>query len=370
MLHSIPEAVEDIKRGKLVIVVDDKNRENEGDFAAAAEKVTPEMINFMVTKGRGLICTPLLEKRCQELGLERMVKDNSDPMGTAFTVSVDKCGDGVTTGISASDRAKTVRALSDPKTRPHHLNRPGHVFPLIAKEGGVLRRTGHTEAAVDLARLAGLTPAGILVEIMNEDGSMARLPQLETISKTLGIKIISIEDLVAYRMRCDSLIGHRESFPVHTRFGDFQFHAYEQTTDGQYHYVLTRGMWHADDEVLVRVHSLREKNDLIAFLTSDTRAQLESVFNLIQRDGKGAVIFVNPQETQRSTRDRIAGFQSAQNRENYDNPAVKMDQKDYGIGAQIIRELGIRKLKLITRKPSKRIGIEGYGIQITAHVNW
>lgn len=370
MLHSIPAAIEDIKQGKLVIVVDDKNRENEGDFIAAAEKVTPEMVNFMVTKGRGLICVPLLEKRCQELQLDRMVKDNSDPMGTAFTVSVDKCGDGVTTGISVSDRAKTVRALTDPKTRPHHLNRPGHIFPLIAKEGGVLRRTGHTEAAVDLARLAGLTPAGILVEIMNEDGSMARLPQLEVTSKALGIKIISIEDLVAYRMRCDSLIEHKDSFPVRTRFGDFQFHTYEQTTDGQYHYALTKGLWNAADAVLVRVHSLREKNDLIAFLTSDTRAQLEPVFNLIQKSGKGAVIFVNPQETKSSLRDRIAGFQSAQNKKNYGNPTVKMDQKDYGVGAQIIRELGIRKLELITRKPLKRIGIEGYGIQIVANVNW
>lgn len=364
MLHSIPEAIEDIRQGRLVIVVDDEHRENEGDFIAAAEKVTPEMINFMVTQGRGLICVPLTERRCKALQLERMVEDNSDPMGTAFTVSVDKAGDGVTTGISASDRAKTVRALANPHTKPEQLNRPGHLFPLIAKAGGVLRRTGHTEAAVDLARLAGLTPAGVLVEIMNEDGSMARLPQLERRSKELGIKIISIKDLVAYRMQHDSLIQREEAFPVHTRFGDFQFYAYRQTTNGQYHYALTKGCWDGRDEVLVRVHALQQRNDLIAFLTSDTREQLEPVFKLIQADGKGAVVFVNPQQTPGELQARIAGFKRAQRQEDYSNPPLSMDEKDYGIGAQIIHELGIRRLRLITRKPQKRIGIEGYGIQV------
>lgn len=370
MLHTIPEAIEAIRQGRLVIVVDDENRENEGDFIGAAEKVTPEMINFMVTEGRGLICAPLLEQRCHALQLERMVKHNSDPMGTAFTISIDKRGDGVTTGISASDRAKTIRALTDPEMRPQDLNRPGHVFPLIAKEGGVLRRTGHTEAAVDLARLAGLTPAGVLVEIMNKDGSMARLPELERLSEKLNIEIITIKDLVAYRMRHDSLIQREERFPVHTRFGEFAFHAYRQTNDDQYHYALTKGLWDARDEVLVRVHTLQHKNDLIAFLTSNTQEELEPAFQLIQKASRGAIVFVNPQQTPDSMRDRVAQFKGAQARAHYGNPAVKMDQKDYGIGAQIIHELGIQKLKLITRRPQKRIGIEGYGIRVVGSVSF
>jgi 3,4-dihydroxy 2-butanone 4-phosphate synthase/GTP cyclohydrolase II len=268
-LNSIEEAIEDIRQGKVIIVVDDEDRENEGDFLAAAEKITPEMINFMATHGRGLICAPLTESRCKELELHAMVTNNTDIMETAFTVSVDLRGDGVTTGISASDRAKTVKALVNPETKPHDLGRPGHIFPLIAKQGGVLRRTGHTEAAIDFARLAGFKPAGVIVEIMNEDGTMARLPQLVEVAKKFDLKLVSIEDLVAYRMQHDSLIVKKEDFEIQTRFGQFRLRAYLQTTNKQVHLALTKGTWNKGESIVTRINSTQINNDILGTLTNN-----------------------------------------------------------------------------------------------------
>ncbi|WP_339653914.1 3,4-dihydroxy-2-butanone-4-phosphate synthase, partial [uncultured Salegentibacter sp.] len=277
-LHSIQEAIDDIREGKVVIVVDDEDRENEGDFVAAAEKVTPEMINFMATHGRGLICAPITEERCKNLKLEMMVSNNTDPLETGFTISVDLRGKGVTTGISASDRAKTIQSLIDPETKPIDLNRPGHIFPLKAKEGGVLRRTGHTEAAIDFARLAGFEPAGVIVEIMNEDGSMARLPQLMEVAQKFDLKIVSIEALVAYRMQHDSLIEKKEDFDLDTRFGKFRLRAYRQTTNNQVHLALTKGSWKNDEEILVRVNSTLINNDILGTLTNDADKKLDNMF--------------------------------------------------------------------------------------------
>ena len=294
-LHRIEEAINDIRDGKIIIVVDDENRENEGDFLAAAEKVTPEMINFMAKHGRGLICTPLTESRCKELELGMMVNNNTDPMETAFTISVDLRGKGVTTGISAADRALTIQALIDKDTKPFDLARPGHIFPLRAKEGGVLRRTGHTEAAIDFARLAGLQPAGVIVEIMNEDGTMARLPQLLEVAKKFDIKIVSIEDLVAYRMEHDSLIEKREDFEITTRFGKFRLRAYEQTTNHQIHLALTKGSWNAEEAVLTRINSTLVNNDILGTLTNDADSKLDKMFQVINDAGKGAILFINQQ---------------------------------------------------------------------------
>ena len=291
-LNSIEEAIEDIKNGKIVIVVDDEDRENEGDFVAAAEMATPEMINFMATHGRGLICTPIVESRASELELDLMVTKNTDPHHTQFTVSVDKIGDGCTTGISASDRAKTVLALVDEKTKPADLARPGHIFPLKAKPGGVLRRTGHTEAAIDLARLAGCKPAGVIVEIMNEDGTMARLPQLFEIAEQFDLKVISIEDLVAYRMNTESLIHKVEEFDINTEFGDFSFKAYEQTTNGQIHMALTMGEWSVSEPILTRMHSASVGNDIFHLLTNDTTSQLKKAMKAVQKEGKAKPVAV------------------------------------------------------------------------------
>ncbi|HKJ47581.1 MAG TPA: 3,4-dihydroxy-2-butanone-4-phosphate synthase, partial [Christiangramia sp.] len=293
-LDNIQEAIDDIRAGKVIIVVDDIDRENEGDFLAAAEKVTPEMINFMATHGRGLICAPLTEPRCNELKLEMMVGNNTDPMETAFTISVDLRGKGVTTGISASDRAKTIQSLIDPETKPHDLNRPGHIFPLKAKEGGVLRRTGHTEAAIDFARLAGFEPAGVIVEIMNEDGTMARLPQLMEVAKKFDLKIVSIEDLVAYRMQHDSLIEKKEDFELDTRFGKFRLRAYKQTTNSQVHIALTKGSWKPNEEIMVRVNSTMVNNDILGTLTNDADKKLDGMFQAINEEGRGAIVFINP----------------------------------------------------------------------------
>src|SRR6187402_1512069 len=292
-LNTIEEAIEDIRQGKIIIVVDDEDRENEGDFLAAADKVTPEMINFMATHGRGLICAPLTESRCKELGLNSMVNNNTDPMETAFTVSVDLRGDGVTTGISASDRAQTVLSLVDPNVKPHDLARPGHIFPLIAKQGGVLRRTGHTEAAIDFARLAGFKPAGVIVEIMNEDGSMARLPQLVDVAKKFNLKLVSIEDLVAYRMQHDSLIVKKEDFDIETRFGTFRLRAYEQTTNKHIHIALTKGSWSIGEPILTRINSTQINNDILGTLTNNADKKLDDMFHLINEEGKGAVLFIN-----------------------------------------------------------------------------
>ena len=292
-LNTIEEAIEDIRQGKVIIVVDDEDRENEGDFLAAAEKVTPEMINFMATHGRGLICAPLTESRCKELDLHAMVRNNTDHMETAFTVSVDLKGNGVTTGISAADRAKTILSLVDENTKPYDLARPGHIFPLVAKQGGVLRRTGHTEAAIDFARLAGFKSAGVIVEIMNEDGTMARLPQLVEVAKKFDLKLVSIEALVAYRMQHDSLIVKKEDFEIETRFGQFRLRAYLQTTNKQVHVALTKGSWSKGDSILTRINSTQINNDILGTLTNNADKKLDDMFRLINEEGKGAVIFIN-----------------------------------------------------------------------------
>ncbi len=368
-LDRIEDAIEDIRQGKVVIVVDDEDRENEGDFVAAAEMVTPEMINFMTKEGRGLICTPLVESRCQELELDLMVSSNTDPLLTQFTVSVDKIGDGVTTGISAKDRAITVKALVDQNTRPEDLARPGHIFPLIAKPGGVLRRTGHTEAAIDLARLAGLHPAGVIVEIMNEDGTMARLPQLFEIARKFDLKLISIEDLVAYRMENESLIRKKEEFELETEYGLFTLRAYEQTTNGQIHIALTKGSWGKNEPVLVRMHSAAVAHDIFDILTSDTSVQLKKALKKVAAEGKGAVVYMNQGQSSGNLLHRIRDYKNRlENNKAGKKVSFAKDTRDYGIGAQILHDLGITRLKLLTNNPIKRIGITGYGLTIVENI--
>lgn len=370
-LNSISEAIEDIRAGKVIIVVDDEDRENEGDFLAAAEKVTPEMINFMATHGRGLICAPITEKRCKQLNLEMMVGNNTDPMETAFTISVDLKGKGVTTGISAADRAKTVRSLIDKETRPYDLSRPGHVFPLKAKEGGVLRRTGHTEAAIDFARLAGFEPAGVIVEIMNEDGSMARLPQLVEVAKKFDLKLVSIEDLVAYRMQHDSLIVKKEDFDVQTKFGTFRLRAYQQTTNQQVHIALTKGSWKADEQVLVRVNSTLVNNDILGTLTNNADKKLDNMFRAINEEGKGAIVFINQESQSMNLLKRLQELKELQKNGEMKAPPLVMDNKDFGIGAQILHDLEIHKLRLLSNsKQTKRVGMIGYGLEIIEYVNY
>ena len=372
LLNTIEEAIESIKRGEIIIVVDDENRENEGDFVAAAEVISPEKINFMATHGRGLICTPLTEKKCKKLKLDRMVNSTSDPMDTAFTVSVDYKGKDVTTGISAADRSKTIRAMIDKKTRAVDLTRPGHVFPLIAKDGGVLRRTGHTEAAIDFARLAGFEPAGVIVEIMNEDGSMARLPELLKVSKKFDLKIVSIEDLVAYRMQYDSLIEKKWDFNVETRFGQFRLRVYQQTTNQQIHLALTKGSWSEDEAVLTRINSLRISNDILSMLTGEVSRGLDDIFSLINQAEKGAVIFINQQQSSENLLSRIEKFKGMQQKGEVDKaPPIVMDSRDFGIGAQILHDLKIRNLNLISNSNKMpRVGITGYGIKIVGYVNY
>lgn len=370
-LNTIEEAIEDIRQGKVIIVVDDEDRENEGDFLAAAEKITPEMVNFMATHGRGLICAPLTESRCKELGLNAMVTNNTDHMETAFTVSVDLKGHGVTTGISAADRAKTIQALVDPTTKPFDLARPGHIFPLIAKKGGVLRRTGHTEAAIDFARLAGFKPAGVIVEIMNEDGTMARLPQLVEVAKKFDLKLVSIEALVAYRMQHDSLIIKKEDFEIQTRFGAFRFRAYEQITNKQIHIALTKGNWNSGDSVLTRIHSSQVNNDLLGTLTNNVDKQLDDMFKLINEQGQGAVIFVNQDMQSVSLLNRIAELKALQQQGEMKAPKIVIDSKDFGIGAQILHDLDISKIRLISNtEVGKRVGMIGYGLEIVEYVSY
>ncbi|GIZ08710.1 3,4-dihydroxy-2-butanone-4-phosphate synthase [Flavobacterium sp. UMI-01] len=370
-LNTIEEAIEDIRQGKVIIVVDDEDRENEGDFLAAAEKVTPEMINFMATHGRGLICTPLTESRCKELGLHAMVTNNTDPMETAFTVSVDLKGHGVTTGISASDRAKTILSLIDPSTKPHDLARPGHIFPLIAKQGGVLRRTGHTEAAIDFARLAGFHSAGVIVEIMNEDGSMARLPQLIKVAKKFDLKIVSIEALVAYRMQHDSLIQKKEDFDIETRFGTFRLRAYQQTTNKQIHIALTKGTWNLGEPILTRIHSSQVNNDLLGTLTNNVDQQLDDMFKVINDHGKGAFIFINQDMQAVSLLSRLVELKALQESGQMKAPKIVIDSKDFGIGAQILHDIDISKIRLITNSvQGKRVGMIGYGLEITEYVTY
>jgi len=372
-LNTISDAIEDIKKGKVVIVVDDENRENEGDFIAAAEMVTPEMINFMATHGRGLICAPLTEERCEELGLSMMVKNNTVLHNTQFTVSVDLIGQGCTTGISVHDRSKTIKALVDKNTKVHDLGRPGHIFPLRAKEGGVLRRTGHTEASIDLARLAGLQPAGILVEILNEDGTMARLPELIKVAKKFDLKLISIEDLVAYRMEHDSLISKKEDFKINTKYGNFRLRAYQQTTNDQIHIALTKGKWKNTEPVLVKVNSTLINNDILGTLTNNADKKIEDMFSVFNKEGKGAIVFINQQSQSINLLSRLKSLKEAQSDQMVAKaPRIVMDSKDFGIGAQILHDLGIRKIRLVTNSKNikKRVGMIGYGLEISECVNY
>lgn len=370
-LNTIEEAIEDIRQGKIIIVVDDEDRENEGDFLAAADKVTPEMINFMATYGRGLICAPLTESRCKELGLHAMVSNNTDHMETAFTVSVDLKGNGVTTGISALDRAKTIISLIDENTKPHDLARPGHIFPLVAKQGGVLRRTGHTEAAIDFARLAGFKSAGVICEIMNDDGTMARLPELVEVAKKFDLKLVSIEDLVAYRMQHDSLIVKKEDFNIETRFGTFRLRAYVQTTNKQVHIALTKGTWNLGEAVLTRINSSQVNNDLLGTLTNNADQQLDDMFKVINEAGKGAVIFINQDMQSVNLLNRIVELKNLQTEGIMKAPKIIIDSKDFGIGAQILHDIDISKIKLVSNtEQTKRVGMIGYGLEITEYVSY
>ena len=370
-LNTIEEAIADIRQGKVIIVVDDENRENEGDFLAAAELITPETINFMATHGRGLICAPLTEGRCKDLGLHKMVNHNTDPLETAFTVSVDLRGNGVTTGISAGDRAKTVLSLTNNETKAHDLARPGHIFPLIAKEGGVLRRTGHTEAAIDFARLAGLQPAGVIVEIMNDDGSMARLPQLVEVAKKFGLKLVSIEDLVAYRMEHDSLIQKKEAFDIKTRFGNFELRAYQQTTTDQVHIALVRGNWNTGDSILTRINSTLVNNDILGTLTKNPDKALGKMFDRLNAEDKCAIIFINQGSQSKNLLSRLLEFKELQKQGLNETPKIEMDTRDFGIGAQILHDLNISKVRLLTNtKQAKRVGMVGYGLEIVEYVEY
>lgn len=370
-LHTIQEAINDIRDGKVIIVVDDIDRENEGDFLAAAEKATPEMINFMATHGRGLICAPITEERCKELKLDMMVGNSTDPMETGFTISIDLRGNGITTGISASDRAKTVQALIDPETRSFDLSRPGHIFPLKAKEGGVLRRTGHTEAAIDFARLAGFQPAGVIVEIMNENGTMARLPQLIEVANKFDLKVVSIEDLIAYRMQHDSLIEKKEDFDIKTRFGTFRLRAYKQTTNNQVHIALTKGEWKSDEEILIRVNSTLINNDILGTLTNNADKKLDDMFRAINDEGRGAIVFINPVNQSLNLLSRLSELKEVQKEGEMKAPPIIMDTRDFGIGAQILHDLDVHKIKLLSNsQQTKRVGMIGYGLEITKYVNY
>lgn len=371
-LHTIEEAIEDIRNGKIVIVVDDEDRENEGDFITAARNVTPEIINFMATHGRGLICAPLVESRCEELGLQLMVNDNTALHHTPFTVSVDLNGQGVTTGISASDRAKTIRALIDPATKPEDLGKPGHIFPLKAKREGVLRRTGHTEATIDLARLAGFEPAGVLVEIMNEDGSMARMPELIEISRKFDLKIISIEDLVAYRMQHDTLISMEADVNLPTEFGNFRLLAFRQTTNDMVHLALVKGDITPGEPVLVRVHSSCMTGDIFGSFRCDCGPQLHAAMAAIEKEGKGIIVYMNQEGRGIGLINKLKAYQlQEQGMDTVDanlKLGLPMDARDYGVGAQILNYLGATRLRLLTNNPRKRAGLAGYGLEIVENI--
>lgn len=371
-LNKIEEAIEDIRNGKVIIVVDDEDRENEGDFITAARNVTPEIINFMATHGRGLICAPLIEDRCEELGLDLMVKDNNALHETPFTVSVDLLGHGCTTGISASDRAKTVQALINPNTKREELGKPGHIFPLKAKPGGVLRRTGHTEATIDIARLAGFEPAGVLVEIMNEDGTMARLPQLFEIADKFGLKVISIADLVEYRMENESLIERQIGVKLPTVHGDFDLIAFRQTTTGEEHLALVKGEWEKNEPVLVRVHSSCMTGDIFGSCRCDCGPQLHASMEQIEKEGKGVIVYMNQEGRGIGLLNKLKAYKlQEQGRDTVEanlELGFKMDQRDYGVGAQILHDLGVRKMRLMTNNPTKRAGLIGYGLEIVDNV--
>ena len=371
ILDKVSDAIEDVKNGKIIIVVDDENRENEGDFICAADLVTSELINFMAKHARGLICTPITEKRSRKLNLYPMVINNTDPMDTAFTVSVDLKGSGVTSGISASDRSKTIKAIVDKNTKPDDLARPGHIFPLIAKDGGVLRRTGHTEAAIDFARLAGCSPAGVICEIMSEDGSMARVPELIEVAKKLDLKIVSIEDLVAYRMKHDSLITKKESFVFNTKFGDYNLSAFQQTNNNQIHLALSKGEWNENEPVIVRINSSITNNDLLTTLTSKSKNKLDGIFNKINEEKKGVIVFINQPANPVNVLFRLNEIKKLQSKGEYKTPPVIMDEKDFGIGAQILHDLKIHKIRLLTNSTQiKRVGMIGYGLEIVEYINY
>lgn len=372
MLDTIESAIEDLKKGKLLIVVDDEDRENEGDFITAAANVTPEIINFMSKFGRGLICAPVTEERCDELKLNLMVENNTVLHQTPFTVSVDLIGNGCTTGISAHDRAKTVQALIDPATRPEDLGRPGHIFPLRAKSAGVLRRAGHTEATVDLARLAGFEPAGVLVEIMNDDGTMARLPQLLEIAKKFDLKIISIKDLISYRLATESLVAEEVRVQMPTKHGDFELVAFRQLSTGEHHLALKKGDWAKDEPVLVRVHSSCFTGDILHSLRCDCGDQLQKAMEMVEREGKGIVLYMNQEGRGIGLLNKLKAYKLQEEGKDTVEAnlalGLKSDQRDYGIGAQILRHLGVSKIRLMTNNPRKRAGLLGYGLEIVENV--
>lgn len=372
MLDTIESALEDLRKGKLLIVVDDEDRENEGDFVTAASNVTPEIINFMSKHGRGLICAPITEQRCEELNLNLMVENNTVLHQTPFTVSVDLIGHGCTTGISAPDRAKTVQSLIDPRTKPEDLGRPGHIFPLRAKNEGVLRRAGHTEATVDLARLAGFPPAGVLVEIMNDDGTMARMPELLEIARRFDLKIISIKDLIAYRLRTESLIEEEVRVAMPTRHGNFELIAFRQTNTGQNHLALIKGTWDKDEPVLVRVHSSCFTGDILHSLRCDCGEQLQSAMEMVEEEGKGVVLYMNQEGRGIGLLNKLKAYKlQEEGKDTVEaNLALgfKNDQRDYGVGAQILRHLGVSKIRLMTNNPRKRAGLLGYGLEIVDNV--
>ena len=366
-LNTIPEAIEDLKNGKVIIVVDDENRENEGDFLSAAELTTPEIINFMTIHGRGLICTPLPEKRCDELGLEAMVSRSTDPKETAFTVSIDLLGEGVSTGISAGDRAKTILALMDEKTKPTDFMRPGHIFPLRAKTGGVLKRAGHTEAAIDLTKLAGLKEGGVICEIMNEDGTMARLPQLVELAAKLDIKIVSIEDLINYQLKKGDLVNEIENRMVKTTFGEFNFRAFQEKHTDQIHFALTKGNWEIDEPVLVRVQSSNSYFDVFSRLIRGEEPQLERITDVINKEGKGALIFINNVSNAELTMRKLQQFLNYQDGQ-VEKPTLSANFVEYGIGTQILKKLGITKFRVLTQNPAQKPVLSGYGVEITEMV--
>ncbi len=371
-LNTIEEAIEAIKNGELIIVVDDEDRENEGDFICAAETTTPEIVNFMAREGRGLICVPLVEDRCEELGLELMVGKNTAVYETPFTVSVDLIGHGCTTGISAHDRFKTIKALADPETKPEELGRPGHIFPLRAKREGVLRRSGHTEAAIDFALLAGFRPAGVLVEIMNEDGTMARLPELRVVAKRFGLKLVSIKDLIAYRLKTECQVRRRVDVELPTTYGDFKLAAYEQIDTGELHLALMKGEWKRDEPVLVRVHSSCVTGDIFGSCRCDCGTQLHDAMRMVDKAGVGVVLYMKQEGRGIGLLNKLKAYKLQE--EGLDTVEANlqlgfdMDNRDYGIGAQILNDLGITKLRLITNNPKKRVGLMGYGLEIVENV--
>lgn len=372
MLDKIEEAIEAIKNGEVIIVVDDEDRENEGDFICAAEKVTPDIINFMSKEGRGLICASLLEDRCKELDLDLMVGKNTATYETPFTVSVDLIGHGTTTGISTSDRAKTIQALVNADTKPEDLGRPGHIFPLKAKQGGVLRRAGHTEAAVDFSRLAGLTPGGVLVEILKDDGTMARLPDCRKIANKFGLKLVSIADLIEYRMEKESLIEEQIEVKMPTSWGDFQLKAFKQINTGEEHLALVKGTWEKDEPVMVRVHSSCVTGDIFGSCRCDCGGQLHGAMKMVEEEGKGVVLYMNQEGRGIGLMNKLKAYKLQEEGKDTVEANLelgfKSDQRDYGVGAQILRKLGITKLRLITNNPKKRVGLMGYGLEIVENI--